>query len=209
MIKHIWFDVDGTLAPHTDEFNQVHNQLRYQTYAHAINKPLTEEIQQEFEALYKKYGSNSAVFRSLGLASDYWMKHFESIDKTKYYRPDEAIYGTIEKLKNIVPISVYTNLTAEGTKETLQKLKINPDWMTHYLSGDDVKERKPALDGFYKMIELTGLPAKEICYVGDRVKVDILPAKEVGMKTCLVWSLSDEADYSFENFEDILTILEK
>ncbi|HAU66558.1 TPA: hypothetical protein DCW61_04390 [Candidatus Uhrbacteria bacterium] len=206
MIKHIWFDVDGTLATHSDEFNKVHNQLRYKIYSQVINKPVTEFLQQEFEALYKKHGSNSATFRSLGCASDFWMKHFEQIDKEKYYQPNENIYKTVEKLKDKALISVFTNLTAEGTKKTLRILKINPDWVTNYLSGDDVKERKPALSGFYKMIELAKISAEEILYVGDKVGVDIIPAKKVGMKTCLVWSKSDEADYSFENFEDLLTI---
>lgn len=206
MIKHIWFDVDGTLATHSEEFNKVHNQLRYELYSQVVNKPLTESLQREFEALYKKYGSNSATFSSLGCASDFWMKHFELIDKTKYYKSDDAIYKTVEKLKEKVPISIFTNLTTEGTKNTLRVLKINPEWMTYYLSGDDVKERKPDLNGFYKMIELTKLPAEEILYVGDRINVDIIPAKKVGMKTCLVWGKSNEADYSFEKFNDLLKI---
>lgn len=207
MIKHIWFDVDGTLAPHTDEFMRVHDQLRYETYATYLHKPVTKELQEEYEELYTKYGSNSKVFRSLGAASDYWMKHFESIDKAQYYEADEKIYGTVNKLKDKVKVSVFTNLTAEGTKTTLRTLKIDPSWMTFYLSGDDVKERKPSLSGFHEMIRLSGIPAEETCYVGDRVKVDILPAKEVGMRTCLLWNKSDEADYSFENFEDLLSIV--
>jgi len=206
MIKHIWFDVDGTLVTHSEEFNKAHNQLRYKLYSEVINKPVTESLQQEFEVLYKKYGSNSLVFRSLGCASDFWMKHFELIDKTKYYYPNEAIYKTVEKLKDKVLISVFTNLTTEGTKNTLKILKIDPSWMTYYLSGDDVKERKPDLNGFYKIIELSKLPAEEILYVGDRISTDITPAKKVGIKTCLVWSQSNEADYSFEKFEDLLTI---
>ena len=41
---------------------------------------------------------------------------------------------------------------------------------------------------------------------GDRIDVDIKPAKLAGMRTCLLWKKSDEADYSFDNFEDILGI---
>ena len=37
-IKHIWFDLDGTLTIHTPEFHKAHNELRYKTYAEAVKK---------------------------------------------------------------------------------------------------------------------------------------------------------------------------
>ncbi len=66
---------------------------------------------------------------------------------------------------------------------------------------------KPALDGFYKIIELSKISAKEILYIGDNIEKDIKPAKQVGLLTGLIWQKSDEANYSFEKFEDILKIL--
>ena len=68
------------------------------------------------------------------------------------------------------------------------------------------KERKPALDGFHAMVERSRLSAGQLLYVGDRIDADIKPAKQVGIQTCLVWSESPEADYSFKHFEDLLTI---
>jgi FMN phosphatase YigB (HAD superfamily) len=56
------------------------------------------------------------------------------------------------------------------------------------------------------MIELSKIPAQEILYIGDDVGKDVKPAKQVGVKAGLMWKKSDEADYSFENFEDILDI---
>ena len=113
---------------------------------------------------------------------------------------------TLRKLKEIVPCSIFTNVKTEETMRILKLVELDLSLFTHILTGDDIKERKPALDGFNKMVELSKLKPEETLYVGDRVKVDILPANEVGMKTCLVWSTSPEADYSFENFGDILSI---
>lgn len=92
MIKHIWFDFDGTLTVQTPEFHAAHNELRYQTYARAIGQPLTEQLKQDYEALYKKYASNSAVFRSLGLPSDYWQAVVNDFDVSSFYKPVPAIY---------------------------------------------------------------------------------------------------------------------
>ena len=206
MIKHIWFDIEGTLTIRSDEFNKAHNQLRYKTFAEIVGKPLTEELKQKFEKLYAKCGSNSAVFRSLGCTSDFWQIRFNTLDKTKFYKPIKTVYTTLEKLKEKISISIFTNLKPDEIENILKIIQIDKGWFTFIISGDDIKERKPELDGFYEIIKRTGLPPAEILYVGDRVSVDIIPAKKVGMKTCLVWDKSNEADYSFEKFEDILSI---
>ena len=116
------------------------------------------------------------------------------------------MYRTLEKLKDIIPISIFSNVKSERIMRTLTAIGVSPAWFTYLLTGDDIRERKPALDGFRVMIEKSKLSPQEILYVGDRVDVDIKPAKLVGMKTCLLWGKSDEADYSFESFEDILGI---
>jgi len=205
-IKHIWFDLDGTLTIHTPEFHRAHDELRYKTYAEAVKRPITKELEQEYETLYKKFGSNSAVFRSLGLPSDYWQKYFNTLDEVKFYEPEPRVYGTLQKLREIVPISIFTNVKPEKNLRTLTAIGVKPEWFTYILTGDDIKERKPALDGFHIMIEKSKLPPEQILYVGDRIDVDIKPAKLAGMRTCLLWKKSDEADYSFDNFEDILGI---
>lgn len=205
-IKHIWFDMDGTLTIHTDEFIAVHNDLRYQTYAQIVGREVDENLIAEYEALYKKYASNSAVFTSLGKPSDYWMQYYDQIDQTRYYEPIPDIYHTIDKLKDIVPVSLFTNARLANAQKTLSVVNVNADWFTHILAGDDVAKRKPALDGFHLMIEKSGIPANQILYVGDRVDVDIKPAKAVGMLSCLVYGSSDQADFSFDKFSDLLTL---
>ena len=88
-------------------------------------------------------------------------------------------------------------------------LGIKLSWFVHILSASMLKEPKPALEGFYKMIELTGLPADEILYIGDHVEKDVRPAKRVGMRAGIVWKTSDEADFSFKTFDEILVFLQQ
>lgn len=206
-IAHIWFDLEGTLTVRSSAYHQVHDELRYNTFAKATQRPRSGALDQEFDELYKKHGSNSAVFRSLGLPSDYWQTHFEAIDQASFYSPVPAVFGTLHKLKNILPISLFTNSKPNNAFRTLEIIGIEKTWFTHIITGDDVKERKPALDGYNLIVKESGLPANSILYVGDRINVDILPAKSVGMKTCLVWGKSDEADYSYENFDGLLDLV--
>ena len=103
-------------------------------------------------------------------------------------------------------------------------------WMRLYSSGlypffdyvityDDVKERKPSQKAFKKAIELSGIKAEEILYVGDMISRDILGAKKCGMKTCFakygcVFEDPKEAyknfkikpDYTIEKFSDLLEL---
>lgn len=111
----------------------------------------------------------------------------------------------MQQLRQKIPILIFSNLRLDTI---LPALHIAPAWFTYIISSGMVKDPKPALEGFYKMIELSSLPAEEILYIGDHVEKDVLPAKKVGVKTGIMWKQSDKADYSFNTFESILDILE-
>lgn len=204
MINHIWFDFAGTLYRETPQFNELHDRFRFDTYAKLRGITDPEIAKREFLAAYKEYGSNSAVFRALGQPSDYWMKALDNMDFKSVLHPDSEISGTVRKLSEKVPVSLFTNFVRYRIDELLGYLEIPSSLFTNILSGDDITERKPALDGFYAMIELSNLPPEEIIYVGDRVDVDIKPAKQLGIKTALVYGESDEANYNFAEFKDML-----
>ena len=202
MIKHVWFDFSDTIGFINKE---EHDKLRYDSYAAITGKPVSQELIKEYEELYQKHErSNSAVFRSLDQSSNYWSERVNSIDPAKFYKlADESIPAVLDKLRKVVPISIFSNIQLGNV---LPGLGIHLEWFTHILSSGMVKEPKPALDGFYKMIELSKLPSDEILYIGDDVGKDILPAKKVGIKSGLLWKKSEEADYCFEKFGDILSV---
>lgn len=205
-IRHVWFDVAGTLYKETPEFQVAHDQLRYTTYAKLVGQQDMDKAREEYEALYAKYHSNSAVFRSLGQPSDFWQNAFDELDVEELLRPDSEITETLKAISGQLPVSLFTNFKRKKILSLLQHLQISADYFTHILDGDAVKVRKPDLEGFHKIIELSGAPADQILYVGDRVDVDIKPAKQLGIRTCLVYGQSDEADYGFNEFGDLLTL---
>jgi HAD superfamily hydrolase (TIGR01549 family) len=206
-IKHIWFDFAGTLFVETPEFHEAHRKLLYQTYANLKGIDDLKVAEKKFIELQKKYGSNSAVFRALGQPSDYWMKALDSLDFATLLKPNLEIPQTLAVIKDNVLISLFTNYVKYRIDMLLQLLQIPSEYFTHIITGDDVAERKPSLEGFHAMIERSGIPASQLLYVGDRVAVDIKPAKQVGMKTCLVYAESDEANYCFKAFKDLTELI--
>jgi HAD superfamily hydrolase (TIGR01549 family) len=207
MIKHVWFDMGGTLYRETPEFDVVHDELRYRTYADIVGEPDLNKAKQQYDELYKIHNSNSKVFSSLGKPSDFWQQAFDELDLARVLKPDPILPQTLEQISQLVPISIFTNFKPAKIRQVLDLLTIDYGLFANILSGDDVSERKPSPEGFYKMVELSKLPADQILYIGDRVDVDIKPARAVGMRTCLVWQSSPDADYSAANFLELRQVL--
>jgi len=207
MIKHVWFDMAGTLYHETPEFEAEHNRVRYTTYAEVTGITDMAQAEREYEALQKQYGSNSAVFTSLGKPSDFWQIAFDNVDLSTLLKPDPEITATLEALAGKLPISLFTNLKRTKIEPVLRLLDIDPALFTHSISGDDLVHRKPHPEGYCKVVELSGLPANQLLYVGDKVDKDVLPAKAEGIQTCLLWQNSPEATYSALRFKDLLEII--
>jgi len=202
-IKHIWFDFSDTIAS-PDE--GARNALRYETYGKVQGKAVTSELIEDYLQKYRENGeSNAGVFASFGLPSSFWSDTVNASNPS-YRLIDSGIPNVLERLQEVRPISIFSNL---DLTKILPGLGISGEWFAHILAAGMVKKPKPDLEGFYKIAELSELPPADILYVGDNVYKDLRPAKATGLQTGLVWSESPEADYSFKNFEDILTLAPK
>jgi FMN phosphatase YigB (HAD superfamily) len=126
MIKHVWFDLGGTLYRETTAFEKVHDRHRYSAYATLVGEKDLAHAKQTYDELYKKYGSNSAVFSSLGKPSDYWQKIFEKMDLTEFIKSDKTVIETLAAVKDLVPISLFTNFRTPRIHEVLACLEIPP-----------------------------------------------------------------------------------
>ncbi|MFZ2887030.1 MAG: HAD family hydrolase [Minisyncoccia bacterium] len=199
-IEHIWFDFSDTIA-HTDK--NVLNDILWTSYAKAVGRPVTEELKKEFAEKRKKYKSGSAIFTSLGLPSGYLAEQIRLDSRQLYSLTDPEIPNVLSTLKDRRPISIFSNNKLD---KILPALGIDTKWFAHILGPDQIARPKPALDGFRKMVELSGTTPAEILYIGDDIHKDLLPAKEVGITTGLLWKESPEADVCFRDFDAILAM---
>lgn len=206
-IQHIWFDLDGTIAMRTSGYAQRHADVRYATYAEITGQPYTDALAEEYEALYQKHGSNSAVFHSLGLPADFWREQTEVSGLSSQYLPKIEVIKTLQALRTHVPISVFSNGSRAEVESILGAVHIPESWFQFVLTGDDVDERKPGLAGFKEIIRRSELAPQNILYVGDRFGTDILPAKKVGLTTCLAYEDSPEADLSISKLGELISVL--
>ena len=198
-IKHVWFDFSDTIARINRD---IYDKVLYSSYAKTLKKELNEALKQEFTEAFQRYKSNSAVFAAAGLPAGYLADCMSVVDPKKLYTiMDTNIPDIIRHLKDILPVSILSN---NKLNVILPALEVDTKWFTYILGPDVVKNPKPALDGFHKIIELSKLKPDEILYIGDDVHKDLIPAKTVGIKTGLLWKESDEASYCFKDFHEIL-----
>lgn len=209
MIKHIWFDFSGTLLRFTREYKQVHHKLVCETYARVINKSLTPVVTREYHALYKKHKTNSQVFIELGKHADFWAEIMATLDRKRFIDKRINYRALFENIRaRSAKISLFTNSLGGEVRELLPHMGLAPADFDAMLTGE-MMEKKPSLDGFYKIIKLSKLKPSEILYVGDRIDGEILPAKRVGLKAALVWSREKKtaADFTLRTITGVLKCL--
>lgn len=203
-VKHLWLDFSDTIALTN---KAALGDIVYAAYASLVGREITPELIAEYKELLAKHKSNSAVFASLGQPSSFLADQAAKWDPSRLYSlTDKNIPDIIPKLRQMVPVSIFSNNRLDTI---LPALGLDLAWFTHILGPDEVKSPKPALEGFLKMVDLSGISAGEILYVGDDVEKDIIPAKRVGPLAGLLWAQSPEADYCFDDFQAIVTLLQK
>ena len=199
LIKTIIWDVDGTLyqnipalKPHYDQFRQEYLQK------HLPNLSKKERDKQYFD-LRKKRQSSTISLATLGSETiDIVGKALdEYIPKQKYLKKDLQLIQLFKDLQQYgVKNFVLRNGTKTNTLEILTWLglaEINfPDcefgpFQKVVTAFDMLKIAKPDLRTYQYFLNQLGLKAQTTLSVGDRVKVDLMPASKLGIQTALVW----------------------
>jgi HAD superfamily hydrolase (TIGR01549 family) len=188
-VKILIWDFDGTLyKPNPDLFRDV-RESEYRAIMEHMGWTREKTIE-EFHKFYKvTIQSATAVVATLcnipiAAAAVESEKYF---DRKKYLHRDPRLIKMFESLKGFRHYILANGMIAKH-KETLSVLGIPVATFQEFVTAETVGVTKPDLAGFLYIMEKSGLPPYAHLMIGDREKVDIAPAKELGMHTCLVWS---------------------
>ncbi len=119
-----------------------------------------------------------------------------------------ALFFKLVKLDQFVQY-ILMNGVRDRSLRILKLLGLNRGIFTEIVTSETVGENKPSLKGFQYILNKTKLPPQQHLMIGDREEVDLVPAKKLGMKTCLVWSekKSIVADKTASSVYKIINIL--
>lgn len=209
-VKILIWDFDGTLYPPSPDLWKAVREAEYKTIENHTKWP-REKTVSEFQKLHKiVYPSATETVANLsGISTKEAAFEMEKYyDRRDFLTRDEKLIALFEKLKALRHF-ILANGVRQKLEETLVTLGLSKDVFEEIVTSETVEVNKPHDAGFRYILKKTNLPAHEHLMIGDRETVDLVPAKNVGMKTCLAWSgiKSSVADVTIPTVYDVPTIL--
>ncbi|WP_406660969.1 HAD family hydrolase [Methanolobus sp. ZRKC3] len=130
-----------------------------------------------------------------------------------------GVKETICKLKSIgLPLGVLTDANRKNTRARIRKVGLCR-YFDPLVTFDITGEKKPSHTPFYYALDSMGLQPHETLFVGDSLRRDIVPSKQIGMIAAYArYGDSNDAgdivdterpDYVLNNFKDIIDIVLK
>lgn len=216
-IKVLIFDVDGTLYKDVPAFSKILHTFRIEKIANHF-KISKKEAEEKLANMEKKYKSVTKGFQKLGFGTLLSIvRATERVtDRRKYIEKDSAVVKLMINLSKKYRLFLLRNGTIKASLQVLEALgfekKQEEVFERVFSSVEDFGSMKPDLESFIGVLTYTKLKPEEHLMVGDRISVDLTPAKKMGMKTALVtWGKKFEnnpgVDYYLNSIYDIQNLL--
>lgn len=201
-IKWLFFDIGSTLV---DESKVYENRMR----------KTAEQADVSYEYVYE----TAMAFYKENKKGDLETMKLFGVEKPEWRFEDEILYSDtkkcLEKLSRNYKVGVIANQSI-GTADRLEHFGILK-YIDLVVASAEEGVSKPDKRIFEIALERSGCKPENAVMVGDRIDNDIVPAKQIGMKTIWVkqgfgrlWHVTGEdekADYEAEKLSDILDIL--
>jgi putative hydrolase of the HAD superfamily len=227
-LEAVFFDLDDTLF----DASGLAEKARRASIEAMIEKGLTGiTAQQGVEILNEivaEFGSNSDQHFDMMLKRlDQYSSKLVAVSVITYHRikvqeirlfPD--VFGFLQNIRN--ESAVQLGIISDGLpiKQWEKILRLGIDtFIPNVFISEEVGIKKPNPKLFSLAVEKVGVNPENSIYIGDRFDNDIVPAKQIGMHTCLVHrlgkydrDLDDDAkalvDFECKDFKEFWRILQ-
>ncbi len=188
-IKVLIWDFDGTLyQPNPELFSEV-RQAEYKTIMLHTGWTYDETVI-KFHENYKKVtpSATETVAILCGIpTAEAAVENENYYDRRKYLQGDSKLVDLFHKLSDFQHF-ILANGSRIRLEETLITLGLDKNRFKEIITSEIVGVNKPHEEGFKYILGKTKLPPDNHLMIGDREIVDLVPAKNLGMKTCLLFS---------------------
>jgi phosphoglycolate phosphatase len=212
-INAVIFDMDGTLYqfPNGTTFSS-------SPLGEAVKENVTSFIAEEFKLQddearlkYRELQMQYDGEMSLGLEQEFSIDRMSFFEETWGIDPENVIVPEPNLKDELAQLSIRCALLTSAPRV----------WATRVLGYIDVINifddliftgepdiRKPNPEAFRAIAKILGLDANQIVSIGDQEYSDIIPAKEVGMRTVRIGkNVQTDADFIAPNVRSALAIL--
>jgi HAD superfamily hydrolase (TIGR01549 family) len=215
-IKAIFFDVGDTLYTNEDLEKEYPRQLhKLLVMTKGIDKDQAKQLLKDTTEKLKateKHVTKVRAMAELGFTRAQVHAAFCKVDPYQFLSKDPELDTVISQLAQQFTLGLISNFKRSHLVQILDALGLKAKQFPLMITEDIVQEIKPALEPFQKAVELAGVKADEVLYVGDSPSKDMRPAKEAGMKTVLVRANPSHedmknADASVTSIKEIRSLL--
>ncbi len=137
------------------------------------------------ELLRQCQGANGQVFaREFGLETGFLHRTMlEHIDYSQLLARDEQLILLFEQLYSSgLNLGIFTTETKFTVKKILHVLGVDTDIFKFVVCSEDVRQKKPSLEGYNHILSLSQTPPSLQAYIGDIISKDIKPSLSTGMQ---------------------------
>jgi len=201
-IKILIWDLDGTLTRPSKRVEMVFAAKIFKKAAKYLNTDV-KTAKKRFKKMVKTFKGSTLTLNKMGVPGFRAVAQIQNeIKWKKYIKQDDKLIKMFKNLKNYRHLLLTDNTKKAGEKK-LKLLGLKPQIFEKKFFGIDLQITKPKLELFQKVLDYTKVSPSKHLMIGDMVQKDIIPAKKLGMKTCLAWSKSKHADISIKNIYQI------
>jgi len=169
----------------------------------------TTAAERLYEELKKAYSGETSLALEYEFdisRYDYFQNTWSRFSPKDYISKNPALPSMFKDLDGRV--SVLTAAPRAWAEPVLKYLEVY-DFVQNFLYTGEPDIRKPDPEAFLQIARAFGRPANEFISIGDQEYSDIVPAKRAGMKTVIVGSQSENADYQIGTIDDLPILLQQ
>ncbi len=228
MIKATVFDLDDTLYNSTELSTHARRSAIRAMIALGLTSTF-EEANQVLAEVVEEYGSNynyhfDQMLKRLNVDSSK-MKLFVAAGMIAYHdvkfaniRPFYDVIPTFIELRKLeIKISVLSDGEPLKQYEKILRLRLQ-DFLDDIVISDEVGIRKPNIKLFKLPLQRLNVQPHECIYIGDNFERDIVPCKQLGIRTVLIHrggkhdllNFSNEPmapDHELSNLTELISII--
>ncbi|MEM2143911.1 MAG: HAD family hydrolase [Candidatus Jordarchaeaceae archaeon] len=213
-VKALVFDLEGTLYNSKELTNE------WRTRIFKLIKEKTgksdEEILKEFLKIVEELRRQgfrrppvSDIVDRMGISREDFYKAVDSVDASKFLKPDPELRKTLDYMKGKWKIAMLTNLSRKTTLNILKALGLDSNLFEPLITASEMEKGKPDPEPFRRISQILCLNPSNIMMVGDSVSSDLAPAKKLGMKTALISEKKISTPLADLEVKSILELKEK
>ena len=165
-----------------EEFCRVYFNIREKIYSESFVTLEEKHFNFRVSQTLKELGFN--VDEDDKIVQDATLTFAEELKR--YVRPDVNMYFVLEKIFKKYKLGMISNFgIPKMIWDLLKELKLKSYFDVVIVSAE-AKIRKPNPELFMKALKILNVEPSNAIFIGDRLDIDIMGAKSVGMKTILI-----------------------